>query len=207
MDVLEKKFGDVPVLLIAESLQRPLPAVLWYHGLTASKEANRKELEQIAREGFLAVAVDAVGHGARRDTRERPFRDLVHESVAEVPSLIDALVAGGHADEKRIGIAGVSFGGFILYRALNIEPRLRAAVALVGSPPKEMRPPSAALLSITAERDERVPPNHAREFHQSLPADERFRYIELPGAQHIMTGEQWNAAMSAMLDWLSRWPR
>ncbi|MGZ5494754.1 MAG: alpha/beta hydrolase family protein, partial [Thermoanaerobaculia bacterium] len=194
MDVLEQKFGDVPVLLIAKSLQRPLPAVLWYHGLTASKEANRKELEQIAREGFLAVAVDAVGHGARRDTRERPFRDLVHDSVAEVPSLIDALVAGGHADEKRIGIAGVSFGGFILYRALNIEPRLRAAVALLGSPPKEMKPPSAALLSITSERDERVPPNHAREFHQSLPADERFRYIELPGAQHIMTGEQWNAA-------------
>ena len=205
MDVLEKKFGDVPVLLIAESLGRPRPAVLWYHGLTASKEANRKELEQIAREGFLAVAVDAVGHGARRDTRERPFRDLVHESVAEVPSLIDALVAGGHADEKRIGIAGVSFGGFILYRALNIEPRLRAAVALVGSPPKEMKPPSAALLSITAERDERVPPNHAREFHQSLPANARFRYVEFPGAQHIMTAPQWNTAVAEMLDWFNRW--
>jgi dienelactone hydrolase len=205
MDVLEKKFGDVPVLLVAESLQGPLPAVLWYHGLTASKGANRKDLEQIARAGFLAVGVDAVGHGARHDPRERPFRDLVHESVGEIPALIDALVASGHADEKRIGIAGVSFGGFILYRALNIEPRLRAAVALLGSPPKDMKAPRAALLSITGELDERVPPNQARDFHRSLPADERFRYIELPGAQHHMNGDQWNTAIAAMLVWLSRW--
>src|SRR5689334_9779120 len=78
--------------------------VLVYHGLAASKEANIEELESLAAHGFVAVGVDAVGHGARSyddfDARfdgseqevEEQFIAVVRESAAELPMLIDTLV-------------------------------------------------------------------------------------------------------------------
>jgi pimeloyl-ACP methyl ester carboxylesterase len=106
-------------------------------------------------------------------------------------------------------------GGFLVYRAATVLPRLRAVVALLGSPvwpgdDSPHRQPHAfhalALLSITAERDGSVPPDAARRFHHALaaaqPAPARARYLELPDAEHLMSGEQWEAAVAATLDWL-----
>ncbi|MGZ8379770.1 MAG: hypothetical protein ACXW0Z_21290 [Gemmatirosa sp.] len=89
------------------------------------------------------------------------------------------------------------------------------AVALLGAPewPGDDSPhrrPHAfhdvALLSITAERDASVPPDAARRFHATLAVDhprpDRARHLELPDAEHLMTGAQWHAAMDGMLDWL-----
>ena len=105
-------------------------------------------------------------------------------------------------------------GGFLAYRAATVLSGLHAVVALLGSPawPGDDAPhrrPHAfhdlALLSITAERDASVPPDAARRFHAELsathPDPSRARHHELPGAEHLMSGEQWEAAMTAMLDW------
>ena len=69
MDVLfeDRHLGPVPVLIARPAVgSAPWPAVLWYHGFTADRNASRPELEALARAGLLAVGIDAVGHGARR---------------------------------------------------------------------------------------------------------------------------------------------
>jgi dienelactone hydrolase len=226
-----RHLGSAPALLVRqEEIPLPLPAVLVYHGLGADKEVQQKELVTLAEAGFLAVGIDAAGHGERRlpdfEARFAGSRAeiepllfaLVTETVAEVPAILDALAETGLADPERFGILGISMGAHITYGAILAEPRLRAAVALVGSP--EWRHPDSphrrpegffpvALLSITGEKDVNVPPASARAFHHALEthyqsAPERLRYLEIPGAPHLMSAEDWEAAMREAVDWLRR---
>jgi dienelactone hydrolase len=107
-------------------------------------------------------------------------------------------------------------GGYLAYGAVVAEPSVRAAVAILGSPEwpagdsPHLRPGAfhrAALLSITAERDENVPPDAARDFHRRLAAEhprpERARYLELPGAVHLMGAADWATTMDETLRWLA----
>ncbi|MGZ8456745.1 MAG: alpha/beta hydrolase family protein [Gemmatirosa sp.] len=180
IDFTRRVLAGVPVLLARRAQHHgPRPVVLWLHGFRAAAEDNRDELARLAGEGFLAVGVDAVGHGARRD--ERLAVRVAASPAGAVPAI----------------------------------PTLGAAVALLGAPewPGDDSPhrrPHAfhdvALLSITAERDASVPPDAARRFHATLAVDhprpDRARHLELPDAEHLMTGAQWHAAMDGMLDWL-----
>jgi hypothetical protein len=213
-----RRLGAAPALITRPSSARlPLPMVLWFHGFTADKATHRPELATLAGAGFLAVGIDAAGHGERRlpdfeerfsGTREetnREFYALVAETTAEVPGIIDFLCGAGLADEARIGAAGVSMGGMITYGAITADPRIRAAVALLASPewPHPASPHleidrffPTALLSITAGRDEAVPPTAARAFHSDLEElyrqhPERLRYVEIEDSLHMMTPEAW----------------
>ena len=224
-----RTIGGVPHLLALPSTgDAPHPMVLWFHGFGVDKEVHRKELEQLARAGFLAVGVDAAGHGARRlpdlDARQaapheealRTMIGLAAQTADEVPSIVRALADEGLADAERVGIVGVSMGGYVVYRAVLVEPSIRAAVAILGSPewPEGDSPHRhldgfrhPALLSITAERDKNVPPAAARELHRRLAAldpEPVHSYVELAGAVHLMSEQHWTQAMVETLRWLKR---
>jgi len=224
-----RTIGGVPLLLATPGdAAAPLPLVLWFHGFGVDKETHGKELRQLGDTGFLAVGVDAAGHGNRRlpdlDARQaapreqalRTMIELAARTADEVPAVVRALVDEGLADGGRVGVAGVSMGGYVVYRAVLREPSIRAAVSILGSPDwphgdsphrhlDEFR--RTALLSITAERDENVPPDAARELHRRLaevdPGSPLHRYVELPGAVHLMSEEHWNRAMDETLRWLA----
>jgi hypothetical protein len=228
VDVDRRVLAGVPVLLARPGEHRgPRPVVLWLHGFRAAAEDNRDELARLAAEGFLAVGVDAVGHGARRDARLADriaaspggalpvMLALADATARELPALVAALIDDEGGDPARVALVGVSMGGYLVYRAVPALSTLAAAVALLGSPEwpdpeSPHRRPSAfhdvALLSITAARDVNVPPDAARRFHAALaighPRPERARYLELPDAEHLMNAAQWNAAIEAVLDWL-----
>jgi len=226
-----RRLATAPALLARrEDLPLPLPAVLVYHGLGADKEIQRKELVTVAEAGLLAVGIDAAGHGERRlpdfearfagpwEEVEPLFFSLVTETVSEVPAVLDALEATGLAAPDRFALFGISMGAYITYGTISIERRLRAAVALLGSPewPRPASPHHqaghffpTALLSITGEKDVNVPPGNARAFHHTLEpcyrtAPERLRYLEIPGAPHMMSEEDWRTAMEETVGWLSR---
>jgi dienelactone hydrolase len=216
----------VPLLLARRDAAGRLPLVLWFHGFGVDKETHRKELTQLAEAGFLAVGMDAAGHGERRlpdlaerqaAPREQALRTmvgLVRQTADDVPAVIRALAASGLADADRVGAAGVSMGGYVVYHAAVVEPAIRAAVSILGSPawPEGDGPhrqldalARTALLSVTAERDENVPPDAARALHRCLAEahpEARQRYVELPGAVHLMGEADWNAAMEETIGWL-----
>lgn len=224
-----RTIGGVPLLLATPAgAAGPLPAVLWFHGFGVDKETHRKELRQLAEAGFLAVGVDAAGHGARRlpdlDARQaapheqalRTMVELASRTADEVPAVVRELVRERLADGERIGVVGVSMGGYVVYAAVLAEPAIRAAVSILGSPewPEGDSPHRhldgfrrTALLSVTAERDENVPPAAARELHRRLaeaePDSTMHRYVELAGAVHLMGEEHWNQAMDETVRWLS----
>jgi pimeloyl-ACP methyl ester carboxylesterase len=161
----------------------PLPTVLWLHGLGADKELAPARPAALCRGrpvgdrrrcgGSRAATAkpDFEQQFARPPAqRERLFNTLVAQTVAELPGLLDALVDGGLSDPQRLAVAGVSMGGCITYGAASRDRRLRAAVALLGSPAwivcaagADAVPRRAStrrrLLSITAENDCVVPPS------------------------------------------------
>jgi uncharacterized protein len=228
----KRRLGAAPALIARPSSARlPLPTVLWFHGFTAGKVTHRPELAALAKAGFLAVGIDATGHGERRlpdfeerfsGTREESDRELyalVAETVAEVPEILDILCGAGLADEARIGAAGVSMGGMITYGAITTDSRIRAAVALLATPEwphpasphlKSDRFFPTALFSLTAGRDETVSPASARALHLELEQryrrhPERLRYVEIEDSLHMMTPEDWVWSIRESVGWLSRY--
>jgi uncharacterized protein len=227
MHFTTRRIAEAPALLAhAEARAHHAPLVLWFHGLGVDKETHRAELQLLAEHGFLAVGIDAVGHGERRwphlqqlidAPRDAAFASAVDMAVQtgrEVPAMLDQLVHEGMVDPQRIALAGISMGAFAVYRALvECRSRIANAVAILGSPhwPSASSPHNeldafcdAALLSITAEFDENVPPHAARELHYALErrCPDRHRYVELPGAVHLMSAAHWEDTKREMLSWL-----
>jgi uncharacterized protein len=237
MDLGERKLslGPAPAWLIfrgspEEAARRG--TILFWHGLSASKEVQAKELRSLAEHGWLAVGLDNAGHGERRlldfeqrfsgwgESTERIFVDLVRNSAAEAPRIIDALLSIGLARADGIGAAGISMGAFIVYRAVLDDRRIQAAAALLGSPEWRLPWPESPhlhpekfyptpLLSQCAGADQSVPPRFARRFHERLAPfyrtePERLRYVEFPGAGHFMPEPDWNRLWDHTLEWFRR---
>jgi uncharacterized protein len=225
------RIGDVPLLAAyttspEESARRG--TVLLYHPLGADKSLHAGDLERLAAAGFLALGIDAIAHGERRtpDAYARfgggwleAMRHVVTATADEIPALLDALEARRWASRGRIGIAGVSLGGFVAYGAAIADRRIVAAVCISAAPfwgddprsphlhPERFFP--LALLSVTGGADPIVPPAPARALHEALAphyaaAPERERYVELPGEPHRMTPAGWDRARAEAQAWFGR---
>ena len=229
------RIADIPALLVYEKTPPEAAqkgTILFYHGLAAKKETGMKELSSLARTGYLAVALDNVGHGERRyedfDHRfssanpnlEEDFTKAVADTAEEVPKIIDALCHRYGARGDKFAVAGISMGGFITYRAIHVDKRLKVAAPILGSPQwkiKDRRSPHenlngfypCAILSQNAGDDESVPPQAARELHERLSdhyvnAPEKNKYVEFPNVGHFMPEEDWNRLWSNVLNWLQK---
>jgi dienelactone hydrolase len=145
--------------------------------------------------------------------------EVVSATAAEVPSLVDELVWRRWATPGRIGIAGVSLGGYVAYGAAVSDRRIAAAVAIAASPRWGADPrsphrhperfPPLALLSITAGADAIVPPADARALHRTLEphyaaTPERLRHVELPDEPHWMSEGAWERARAEARLWFDR---
>ena len=206
--------------------------ILFYHGLGASKDSQLKELQDLADRGFLAVGIDNVGHGERRypdfDERfsgdsadvERELQAAVLESAREIPVIIGRLRQKRLIVRGKIGVIGISMGGFIVYTAISLVPELRVAASILGSPEWRVDRPESPhhhlgafsairLLSQNAGCDRAVPPQHARLFHQRLKeyypdSEERFEYIEYSRSGHFMREDDWNVCWAKAVGWFEK---
>jgi dienelactone hydrolase len=139
----------VPTLVVKRrdsSGRRPVVIVL--HGTGGSKDGMASRLRDLAAKGFVGVAIDGRYHGARakggsegmpayqaamlrayQTGREHPF---LFDTVWDVMRLIDYLETRDDVDPRRIGLTGISKGGMETYLAAAVEPRIAAAVPLIG---------------------------------------------------------------------------
>jgi uncharacterized protein len=189
----------VPALLVFHDAIQPCAergTMLFYHGFGGNKEKVESHLVSLAQAGFLAIGLDAVGHGQRRfphfaelfnderwasepEATEADYLAIVRQTAGEAHLIIDELFARGWARPERLGIGGVSMGGEITYVAIVDEPRLCVATPILGSPEWELPWPESphrhaerffpvALFSQAAQNDEAVPARYIRAFHEQL---------------------------------------
>jgi dipeptidyl aminopeptidase/acylaminoacyl peptidase len=105
----------------------PAPAVVMIPGLDSVKEEFQATAEYLLERGMATLAVDGPGQGEAE--YELPI-EPAYERV--VKSCFDWLQARGEVDAGRLGVFGVSLGGYYAARAAAFEPRARASVALTG---------------------------------------------------------------------------
>ena len=103
------------------------PVVIMIPGLDSVKEELQATAEYLLSRGLAVVAIDGPGQGeAEYDLPIEPAYERVTAAV------VDFLQDRADIDPDRIGVFGVSLGGYYAARSAAYEPRVRATVALSG---------------------------------------------------------------------------
>lgn len=119
--------------LLYGNLRKPngtarLPVVIMCMGLDSAKEEMGTNEVHFLDRGIATLAFDGPGQGeAEYDLAMRPDYEAVVAAVADFVETRDDL------DGNRIGLWGVSFGGYYAPRAAAFEKRIKACIAISGS--------------------------------------------------------------------------
>lgn len=125
----------------------PFPAMLLVHG--GGGKAFREWAEHWAKRGYVALAMDLAGHGpdgrlpdgGPDQNDENKFRDFseteanqmwTYHAVAAVLRGHSLLAAQPEVDRSRIGITGISWGGYLTCIVAGLDDRLKVAVPVYG---------------------------------------------------------------------------
>lgn len=110
------------------------PAIVWVHGDGVTQNYDgwhaRRDYavyysfhQYLAQRGYVVLAVDyrgSIGYG--RAWREGHYRDLGGKDYEDVAAGKDYLATLGYVDGNRVGVWGLSYGGFMTLRALTVTP-------------------------------------------------------------------------------------
>jgi len=105
----------------------PWPVVIVVPGLDATKEEMHRFQEVFLRRGMATLSFDGPGQGeVEFDLPIQPDWEVVASAA------VDELEMRPEIDSSRVGVAGVSLGGYYAARAAIGEPRVTAAACLGG---------------------------------------------------------------------------
>jgi dienelactone hydrolase len=143
----------VPALIVRPESSKAgekLAAVIVLHGTGGSKEGSRGWLEQLARRGILAIAIDGRYHGGRAEGlagtkaynraiieawRSKPGQPQAHpffyDTCWDVWRTIDYLQTRSDVDPARIGMIGTSKGGIETWLAAAVDDRVKVAIPAI----------------------------------------------------------------------------
>jgi dienelactone hydrolase len=114
------------ILRKPHGVERP-PAVIMISGLDSTKEELRSTEQLFLDRGLATLAVDGPGQGeSEYDLPIEPAWEEVGHAI------VDAIEARDDLDADRIGVWGVSLGGYYAPRMASGEHRLKACAALAG---------------------------------------------------------------------------
>lgn len=146
--IIENKYiSDIPILEIynPDTKEKKRPLVFVMHGLGSLKERNLEYGYRLVQDGFFAVSFDAFMHGEQiteefknKDSFEKFLNvfDIARETTKYIDIIIENYKDDKRIDTNRMGLIGVSMGGFIIYDYLanNKEHNIKAAVPIISSP-------------------------------------------------------------------------
>jgi|SRR5579859_5230917 len=104
------------------------PVVILSPGLDSVKEELHYYGDDFLRRGMAVLAIDGPGQGEMEF--EYPLR---HDFEAPIHAVIDYLEGRPDVDAGRVGLMGVSLGGYFAPRAAAFEPRISAAISVAGA--------------------------------------------------------------------------
>lgn len=114
--------GTMPALFVPGRGSGPRPAVVYCNGLDSSKELLfwSRLPEALARRGISTLCVDQPGSGEALRLQGLP---VTHESERWASRAVDWLQRCSEVRADRIGMTGISLGGYFAPRAVAFEPR------------------------------------------------------------------------------------
>lgn len=119
--------STLPALFIRSPGDEPAPCLILFNGFDSNKEWFYTVVrEAVTRRRMHCLIVDQPGTGGAIRLNRLPG---VPESERAVSACIDALSVRSEVDANRIGMWGISLGGYFAPRAAAFEHRIKACVA------------------------------------------------------------------------------
>ncbi|MFP4496787.1 MAG: alpha/beta hydrolase family protein [Vulcanimicrobiota bacterium] len=231
---IDKHFSDIPATLVFKDSPKQAAkrgTIIFYHGLFSDKSRNLKEYYSLADRGFLVIGVDNAGHGERKypDLEKRaetyefePFYySMLKDTVEEIPGFIDELSAQNLIVDEKIGVCGISMGGYIAFASVLQDSRIKAIAPILGNPVwahfQEMSPHNhphkfypVAVLAQNAGKDRSVSPHHAKTFCDQLAphykkTPHKLCYYQFPNSGHFMEENEWYELWENTLNWFEKY--
>lgn len=122
------KHGHISGLFVrAEGVEGPAPCLVQINGLDSTKEMiyRVRGPQALARRGVSSLIIDQPGTG---EALRLHNLTAVYESEQWASKVVDWLETRRDVDPKRIGLHGVSLGGYYAPRAVAFEPRFALGV-------------------------------------------------------------------------------
>jgi len=147
--------GDIPALFYYRDKRGRKPIVIMQHSAHFLKEELGIWCHRLADKGYFVAAIDARHHGERVHPEQDDMfanrftellADVVEGTARDIGKVIEYLKCRPEADTGRIGMAGFSMGGWVLWGTLVAEPRITCGVSVVSA---------GALVEMARNRSER----------------------------------------------------
>jgi dienelactone hydrolase len=120
--------GILPGWIIpARNTTGPAPIIVFYNGFDSTKETLYGIIRNtFADLGISCLVIDTPGNG-----EPLRLRNVASRSDYEVPTkaIVDFLETREDLDPARIGLLGISLGGYYAPRGASFEPRIKAVVS------------------------------------------------------------------------------
>ena len=124
---------------------RKHPAIVWVHGDGITQNFDgwhvRRDYavyysihQYLLQHGYVVLSVDyrgSIGYG--KAWRQGHYRDLGGADYRDIAAGVDYMKTLGYVDTARVGVWGLSYGGFMALQALTVTPELfRCAIDVAG---------------------------------------------------------------------------
>jgi carboxymethylenebutenolidase len=169
----------------------PAPAVIVIHEIFGMSDFVRQTTEQLAKDGFVAIAPDLLsrrgGTPALGDSARRVISSLPPDSVTADLDATQAYLKTLKAVRRdAIGVIGFCWGGGQSFRYATNSPALKAFVVCYGpSPnPADMAKIRAKGLGVYAENDARIDAGLPDAAAAMRAAGKDYPYTVYPGVGH-----------------------
>src|SRR6266498_2527024 len=185
---------------------QPAPAVIVIHEIFGMSDFIRQTTEQLAKDGFVAIAPDLLSRRGGTPTTPDSARKLIATLNADtVTADLDAtrayLKTVKAARANDVGIIGFCWGGSQSFRYATNAPELKAFVVCYGGAPSpaDMAKIRAKGLGVYAENDARIDAGLPDATAAMRAAGKDYPYTVYPGVGHgfLRTREKPEVADSA----------
>jgi len=188
----------------------PYPLVIWSPGTGATAAPSAPFLAYLASHGFVVAGLTP--HDCTPPCTSAQFDDNAAKRADDVIAVLNGISALSAADDpllknnidgNRVGVAGLSFGGYTALLAIQRDQRFRAAISMAPPAswfdhPSEISKP---VMLIQGEWDAVVSFWTTSAFYGELPASIDRWFVGIPHATHALTIDRCIPAFSLVPCW------
>ena len=176
----------------------PMPGILIVHDWMGLGQFSKDKAELLAKQGYVAFAVDIYGKGIRAKNAEEAtklatkFKQDPKLLRARIRAAYDKLVAMKEVDAKKIVVMGYCFGGTTALELARSGAPLAGTVSFHGglgtATPDDAKAIKSRVLVLHGADDPFVPPAEVAAFKEEMKkANVKMEFVPYKGAVHSFT--------------------